>query len=286
MIDAHVHFWDPDARDYPWLEAYPELQRPFVPEDFDPGRHRVEAMVFVEADCGVEQALDEVKWVAGLAEHHPLVRGMVAYAPLHRGEQAREALGRVAREPLVVGVRRVLQSEPPALFSDPALADGIGLLADHDLPFDVCVTHEQLSAVASLIAACPDVSFVLDHLGKPPVAAGQLEPWRTDLARVAALPNVVCKLSGLTTEATPAWRPGDIRPYLDHALAVFGPNRCMVGSDWPVATLATSIEAWFDLVDDVLEPLAADERRAVLSGCARGVYALDVQSRPHAAGLG
>ena len=272
IVDAHLHLWDPAARHHDWLAGEPALQRRFGPEDLDVGRHDVAGAIVVQADCRDEEALDEVRWIAGLATEHPLIRGIVAYAPLHRGPDARSDLEAVAAEPLVVGVRRLLQREPPSLLRAPELVEGLRLLEAVALPFDVCVTHVQLRAVADLIAACPDVSFVLDHLGKPPVAAGALDPWRQDLARIAARPNVACKLSGLTTEAGPGWTPSALRPYLDHALDVFGPRRCLVGSDWPVAGLTTTVAAWFDVVASALEVCTDAERAAVLSGNARALY--------------
>jgi L-fuconolactonase len=284
ILDAHVHFWDPAARRHAWLDAHPSLQRRFGPGDLDPGRHELAGAVFVQADCREEEAADEVRWVSGLAPEHPLVRGIVAYAPLHAGRAAAPVLAQLAAEPLVVGVRRLLQGESPELLGGPALAEGLALLADHALPFDVCVTHEQLGAVERLVGACPDVGFVLDHLGKPPVAAGRLDPWRADLARLAARPNVACKLSGLATEAAPGWRPEDLRPYLDHALDVFGPGRCLVGSDWPVAGLATTVEAWFDLVLEALAPLSPPERTAVLRDNAVAFYDLHHDRRSSRAG--
>jgi L-fuconolactonase len=148
-------------------------------------------------------------------------------------------------------------------------------LAGLGLTFDACVTHEQLTPVTALATRCPDVTFVLDHLGKPDVAGQRLDPWRADLAALAEEPNVVCKLSGLTTEADhDAWTPEDLRPYLEHALACFGPERCVVGSDWPVATLATSYEGWFEVLLDFLAELEQPEREAVLAGNASRVYGL------------
>jgi predicted TIM-barrel fold metal-dependent hydrolase len=274
IFDAHVHFWDPWARRYAWLDGHPRLRRRFGPEDYESGRHDVGAMTFVQADCRDDEALDEARWVGELAARDARVRGIVAHAPLHLGAGARDALAAVAAQPGVVGARFLLQDEPESLLRDPGLADGVRLLADYGLSFDLCVRHHQVRAVGELVAACPEVLFVLDHLGKPPVAAGELDPWRTDLALLAASGRVVCKLSGLTTEAAPGWRAADVRPYLDYALDVFGPGRCMVGSDWPVCTLATTVEAWFDVVLDALEGLSAVERDAVLRGTAASVYGL------------
>ena len=271
-----MHFWDTDALHYDWLVEHPSLQGRFEPGDLVAGRHSLAGLVFVQADCRAEEALDEVRWVAGLAEQHPLVRGIVAFAPVELGAAVEHHLTMLAAEPLVVAVRRLLQREPMAMLTSASLAVGVARLARHGLPFDLCVTHDQLPAVVTLVEACPDTSFVLDHLGKPPVSAGILEPWRTDIARLATAPNVVCKLSGLSTEAAPdTWRPADLRPYLDHALDLFGPGRCLVGSDWPVLTLQTTAEAWFDLVVDALAPFSDAERRAVLADNAVTIYGLD-----------
>jgi L-fuconolactonase len=272
ILDSHVHFWDPRARRHAWLDGHPALERRFGPEDYDGGGHEVGGMIFVQADCRDTEALDEARWVADLAARDPRVRGIVGYAPVHLGTRAREAVAELAAQPGVVGVRRLLQDEPLLLLGDPALAEGVRLLADHRLPFDLCVRHHQLRAVATLVAACPGVTFVLDHLGKPPVAAGTLDPWRGDLERLAATGRVFCKLSGLTTEAAPGWRAAQLRPFIEHAIAVFGPHRCMIGSDWPVAGLATSVEAWFDVVLDTLAGHSAAERDAVLHGTAGAVY--------------
>jgi L-fuconolactonase len=274
IIDAHVHFWDPAARRHAWLDEEPALQRRFGPDDYDAGRHDVAGMVFVQADCRDEEALDEVRWVLELAARDSRVLGIVAYAPLQLGAGAAGALAAVAAQPGVVGIRRLLQDEPQVLAGDALLADGVRLLADHALPFDLCVRDHQLEAVDALVAACPEVVFVLDHLGKPAAHARRLDPWRADLARLAAHERVVCKLSGLATEAGPDCRAAELRPYVEHALEVFGPERCMVGSDWPVCTLATRPAAWFDLVLDVAAGLSPHERDAVLHGTARSVYGL------------
>jgi L-fuconolactonase len=272
ILDAHVHFWDPGLRRYAWLDEQPSLLRRFGPEDYDSGPHPVGGMIFVQADCDAEEALGEVRWVEDLAEIDPRVVGMVAYAPVHLGAKARAAVSAAAAQARVVGMRRLLQDEPASLLRDPALAEGVRLLADHGLPFDLCVRHHQLRAATTLVAACPDVTFVLDHVGKPPVAAGEIAPWRDDLARLSTSGRVFCKLSGLTTEAAPDWRPRDIRPYLDVALDLFGPQRCMLGSDWPVSTLATTVEEWFELVLDAIAGLSHTEREAVRHGTACSVY--------------
>jgi L-fuconolactonase len=274
LLDAHVHFWDPTARRHDWLAAHPPLRRRFGPGDLDAGAHELTGVVFVQADCHDDEALDEVRWVTDLARDHPLIRGIVAYAPVHRGRKAERDLAAVAADPLVVGVRWLLHGRPAEEITGGALICGLRMLAERGLTFDLCPTHDQLTAVASLVGACPQTSFVLDHLGKPPVASGQLDPWRDDLARIASFPNVACKLSGLATEAAPRWATADVRPYLEHALEVFGPERCMIASDWPVTTLTATAGQWFDVVLGVLAQLPAQQRAAVLSNTATATYGL------------
>jgi L-fuconolactonase len=278
LVDSHVHFWDPRERRHAWLDGQPDLRRRFGPEDYGSGRHDVAALIFVQADCRDDEALDEARWVAELAARDPRVRGIVAYAPVHLGARAAATVAAVAAQPGIVGVRRLLQDEPPSVLDDPALVAGVRMLAEHGLAFDLCVRHQQLRAVSALVDACPDVTFVLDHLGKPPVASGTLDPWREDVARLAAAGRVVCKLSGLTTEAPPGWRPADLQPYLKVALDVFGPHRCMLGSDWPVCTVDTTVEAWFELVLEALADLSAPEREAVLHRTAQSTYGVGTEA--------
>ena len=270
LVDAHLHLWDPSERHHAWLAEAPRLRRRFGPEDVEAGAYELVGAVFVQADCRDDEAFDEVRWVQRVGP--PLVRAIVAYAPVHLGASAEPQLDALAGESLVVGVRRLLQGHPSEAILEKGLHEGVRLLGERDLTFDICATHDQLPAVAKLVEACPGTSFVLDHLGKPPVAAGRLDPWRSDIARIASFENVSCKLSGLATEASAGWTSGDIRPYLEHALMVFGPARCMVGSDWPLVTLAGSMERWFDAVCAVLP---ADETDAVLCGTASAVYGIE-----------
>jgi L-fuconolactonase len=274
ILDAHVHFWDPAARHHDWLADVPSLLRRYGFEDFDTRPHELAGIVFVQADCRDEEALDEVHWVQLLAADQPLIRGIVAYAPLHLGPAAVGHLRALAGEPLVVGVRWLLQGKPDGALTDPDLVAGMRVLADWGLTFDLCATHGQLPHVRELVRSCPDTRFVLDHLGKPAVRDGALDPWRADLASLAELPNVTCKLSGLATEAAPGTETEDLRPYLQHALETFGPRRCMVGSDWPVVTLSTTAARWFDVVLGAVADLSESDRDAVLAGTASATYGL------------
>lgn len=279
VVDSHVHFWDPARLDYPWLAEVPPLRRAFLPEDLDAGpyrfarqTYRLAAAVFVEAGGQGPAPTAEVDWIDELAQRWPLLRAIVAYAPLECGGDAAETVAALARHRLVTGVRRNVQDERPGFTATDDFTTGVRLLADAGLTFDLCVRHHQIAEVTELARRVPEVTFVLDHLGKPDVAGGTLEPWRTDLARLAELPNTACKLSGLATEAAPGWADADALPYLRHALAVFGPDRCLFGGDWPVATLATDYPRWVGVVAGVLAERPETERRAVFGDTARRIY--------------
>ena len=174
LVDSHVHFWDPVARHHDWLADVPELNRRFAPADYGAGHHALVGIVFVQADCRDDEALAEARWVSDLAGSDSRIRGIVAYAPVHEGAGVEAHLDALAELPLVVGVRRLLQDGPLEAITDAALIRGVRLLAERQLRFDVCIRHQQLPAVIELAEACADTRFVLDHLGKPPVAAGVL----------------------------------------------------------------------------------------------------------------
>jgi L-fuconolactonase len=252
LVDSHVHFWDPMRLDYPWLAALPDLNRPFLQTDFAiaSASANVEKLIFVEAGCKSGKTLTEVDWVSSLATIEPRIKGIVAHASLEKGKGAHAELAMLASRPLVKGVRRSLQGEQdPDFCIQPEFVAGVKLLAEFSLTFDVCIRHDQLPGVAELARRVPHVSFILDHLGKPDVRGRRTEPWAAELKDLAMLPNVVCKISGLTTEADwQKWQPADLQFYLEHALEAFGFDRVMFGSDWPVATLATNYQKWVEVV--------------------------------------
>ena len=276
LVDAHVHWWDPQSLRYPWLETVPALQRAFLPEDFAAATApaAVTKMVFVEAGCAAGQALDEVRWGEALALREPRLRGIVAAAPLENEAESCRVLQQLSRRPLVKGVRRLLQAEPdPAFCLRPEFVAGVRRLAEYGFSFDLCLRAEQLPAVTELVRRVPEVHFVLDHCGKPPVARGDLEPWATWLKVLAESPNVCCKLSGLTTEADwQGWQPEQLRPYLETALAAFGFDRVLFGGDWPVCTLATNYARWVAVVDALSAAAPEESRRKLFQFNAERVY--------------
>ena len=177
------------------------------------------------------------------------------------------------------GIRMLIQAhlDEPGWCLREAFVDGVRGLAAMDLSFDLCLYHPQLAEATELVRRCPDVRFVLDHIGKPGIAAGLTEPWRTDLAALAALPNVWCKISGAVTEADhAAWTEAEVAPYVAHALAAFGYDRCMFGGDWPVCELATRYSRWVALVDAIVAGASAAERRRLYRDTAIEFYRLEL----------
>ncbi len=227
IIDAHVHLWNPDIFNMPWLEDVPAIRRPYGLQEYHEQIRRlpIVGMVYVEVGVDPRQALREAYHVVELAQEEPRLQAIVAVAPVEQGAAAcghLEALS--ALSPLVKGVRRNIQDETePDFCLRPDFVEGVRLLAEYGLSFDLCIRHWQLRSVVELVRKCPDTRFILDHLGKPDIKQHVLDPWRGHLAQLAALPNVWCKVSGLVTEADPRrWTPDDLAPYLAYALEVLG----------------------------------------------------------------
>lgn len=272
VLDSHVHFWDPRRISYPWLSEAPPLNRSFTPEEFAAVRTRDTSVIFVEAGRAEQHAAAEIEWVRHEADRHPWIVGAVAHVPLEDPASAETAIRRCADDPFVVGVRRNVQDEPAGFTRGAGFRAGVRRLGDAGLPFDACVREHQLPELAELAAACPGTTIVLDHLGKPRSAAPGHSSWREALRRLAEHDNVVCKLSGVATELdadTP--RPAVIS-LLHEVLNIFGPERCLYGSDWPVMTLATTYEDWSGLVHDALATYPPAVADAVLCTTAQRVY--------------
>ena len=276
IVDSHVHLWDPGRLHYSWLDGLPALNRAFLPADFATAsaNSNVGKIIFIECGCKPAQSFAEVGWVSSLARDEPRLKGIVAHASLEKGESARVELDTLASCPLVKGIRRNLQGGGDTeLCLRPDFIAGVKLLADHSFTFDLCVRHDQMRAVAELVRLAPQVNFVLDHFGKPDVRGKKSEPWAADLKALAALPNVFCKISGLTTEANwDNWTPADLKIYLETALECFGFDRILFGGDWPVATLATSYGRWLDTVRDFFSFAPAAEQTKLFQTNAERIY--------------
>lgn len=276
VIDAHAHFWDPGALHYPWLTALPPLDRPFLPHAYaaDAAGIPLAGVIFVECNCLPEESDREVALVELLAETEPRLAGIVAFVDLSDAAARESALARLRGVSLVRGVRQNIQGQPPGFALEEELVRGVQRVGDLGLTFDLCATHDQLGEVAVLAARCPDTRLVLDHCGKPPIRERGWEPWRTSIARIAAHPNVVCKLSGLLTEAAPACDDEALVPYAAHVLDAFGAERLMYGSDWPVLTLAGTHQRWYDFTARFTAAWRPAERRCFYHDTAVRVYGL------------
>ena len=276
IVDTHLHLWDLGRLRYPWLASVPRLNRNHLIDDYRRacGPVQVAKMVFVQCECDPALSQQEADWVTKITRVDPRIRGIVARAPLERGDAANGALAALAANPLVKGIRRLIQSDADDAFClRPDFVRGVQLLPRHGLTFDLCIFHRQLANTIQLVQQCPNVTFILDHIGKPDIKAGRLDPWRADLRALAALPNVWCKLSGLVTEADfTKWTAADLRPYLDHVIDCFGFDRVMFGGDWPVSTQACDYPRWVATLDEALRGCTPDELHRVYVRNAESFY--------------
>ncbi|MEV8443351.1 amidohydrolase family protein [Actinosynnema sp. NPDC051121] len=277
-IDAHHHLWSLSARPQGWLDepALEPIRRDFGPVDLRAATERagVDATVLVQ----VLPDVDETAEFLAVAGESDLIAGVVGWVDLTAPDVA-EQLDRLRRGPggdRLRGVRHLVQSEPdPDWLVRPDVLAGLRAVRDAGLVYDVLTRPHQLSAALQAVRAVPDLVFVVDHLSKPDIAGRVLQPWATGLAALAAEPNVAAKVSGLVTEADwTRWTAADLRPYVDLALEEFGPDRLMVGSDWPVCLLAADYERVFATAAELLDGCSAAERDQVFGGTAARVYGL------------
>jgi L-fuconolactonase len=272
-IDAHQHFWRYDPAEYGWIDdSMAALRRDFLPADLKPLMEAAgfDACVAVQA----RQTLEETNWLLELAIENPFIAGVVGWVDLQSGTVERD-LDALALRNTLVGIRHIAQAEPDDFLLRPAFQRGIGLLERFHLAYDILVYPRQLKAAVQLVSRFPSQRFVLDHLAKPDIRRQSIGEWREDLRRLAAFPNVCCKLSGMVTEADwRAWKPAQIRPYIDVAAECFGATRLMIGSDWPVCTVAATYERTMGVVTDVIAAWSPDERAAVLGGTATRFWSL------------
>ena len=272
-IDAHVHFWRYNASEYDWIDdSMAALRRDFLPEHAA-GEMRaagIDACIVVQT----RQTVEETRWLLALAEQHPFIAGVVGWADL-RAADLDAHLEALSAHPKLVGIRHIVQAEPDDFLLGDAFQAGVARLARHGLAYDVLVYARQLRAAIDFAGALPDQRLVLDHLGKPDIRAGVFDSWRRDLDRLAALPNVCAKLSGLVTEADwRHWPVEDLHRYINAALDSFGPERLMIGSDWPVCTVAGGYGDVLEVVRTVIAGRPPGEREAVLGGTAQRFWNL------------
>jgi L-fuconolactonase len=263
-IDAHHHFWRYNADEYGWIdEAMSAIRRDFLPVDLQPAMAAADIQGAISVQA--RQSLEETWWLLSLAERHPFIRGVVGWLPL-----ASPAL-QIPDHPMLKGVRHVVQAELPGFLDAPDFNRGVIRLAERALVYDLLILEHQLPETIRFVDRHPRQTFVLDHIAKPRIRRGRIEPWRTNVRELARRENVFCKLSGMVTEADyRRWTPADLEPYFDVVMEAFGPSGLMFGSDWPVCLVACEYGRWADLV----RRLTGAEQAAIRGRTAAQVYRL------------
>jgi len=272
-LDSHQHFWRFERARDAWItDDMRAIRRDFLPADLAPAlaSNRIDGCIAVQAD----QSAAETRFLLDLARQHSFIRGVVGWVDL-RSSELEATLEHLRGEPLLRGVRHVAQAEADDFLTRDDVIRGIERIGRAGLTYDILIVERQMPAALSLTARLPDQPFVLDHLGKPAIREGRLEPWAGRLRELARRPNVCCKLSGLVTEADwTRWQPADLRPYLDVALEAFGPDRVMFGSDWPVCLVAAPYDRVVGTIAEFTARLSADEQAAIFGGTAARFYGL------------
>ena len=283
-IDAHQHFWDfsnSDRFDYGWLAApqHAPINRSFVPSDLKPliAEVGIDRTIFVQT----QHSVDENDWVLNLAEQNEFIAGVVGWVDL-ASDQCEEQIVKFNEHPKFVGVRHITQDESDNDFIiRDDIVRGLRVLEKHGVPFDLLFFVKHLRHATTLAQSLPELPMVIDHLAKPKIKDQRTDDWLSDFRKAAAHQNVFCKLSGMVTEADwKQWRPNDLKPYVDTALELFGPDRLMFGSDWPVCELAASYREVHDALLELLGALSDDERAMIFGGTAQRFYDLRFYDLP------
>lgn len=271
-IDAHQHYWRYDARIDDWIDPTGPIARDFVPSDVsaDMAAAGIDAAVAVQA----RSSEADTAFLLDLARRGDRIAGVVGWLDLAAGDLD-ERIERVRRQGPLVGLRHIVQAEPDGFLQRGAIRRGIATTLAAGLAYDILVVPRQLRDVIALLERVGEGRLVLDHGAKPPIAAGEWQPWADELAAAAQFPQLVCKVSGLVTEADHrAWRPAQIERYLDHLLRCFGADRLLFGSDWPVCTLAATYGEVHALVADWVATRCPEAADAIFGGNAARTYGL------------
>jgi len=273
-IDAHQHFWRYNPDEYGWIDdSMSTLRRDFLPADLKPELDRAgfDACVAVKA----RQTVEETRWLLELAAAAPFIAGVIGWVDL-RASHVRDQLNELAKNPKLLGIRHVLQGEADDRFMlQPDFLRGIAALEEFGLTYDILIFPRHLPVAMEFVRRFPQQRFVLDHLAKPLIKDHRLQPWASHIRELAKFPHVFCKLSGMVTEADwKAWKPEHFAPYLDVALESFGPERLMIGSDWPVCKVAASYMQVTELVIEYLERFPREACERILGATAKSFWRL------------
>ena len=274
IIDSHHHFWNYSQAEYGWIG--PDmglLRRDFGPADLSTQLDAagIDAAVSVQA----RQTIEETKWLLEVANDSPSIAGVVGWLPL-ADENLADQLSRFSTDQNLVGVRHIVQDETDDNFIlGEAFNRGITMLANHDLVYDILIYQKHLPQAAEFVDRHPEQPFVLDHIAKPIIDGPPHEEWLSSITELAKRENVTCKISGVATEVRlDDWNGDLLKPYIDHVIEAFGPNRLMFGSDWPVCLLRTNYRRWSDTVREFISDLSESEQSAILGDTAARVYRL------------
>jgi L-fuconolactonase len=275
-IDAHHHLWRYTPEEYGWIdEQMGVLRRDFFPGDLKPLLDNTGAGIVGTIAVQARQNPEETGWLLELANENAWIRGVVGWAPIAAPEFP-DVLAELRQQKKLKGLRHIIQDEPDEQFIlGAAFNRGIRTLHGFGLVYDILIYARHLPQTVQFVDRHPDQPFVLDHCAKPPILKNDGEFWARHMRELARRPNVVCKISGLVTEADwQNWTPAVLEPYLHLVLEAFGPSRLLFGSDWPVALLASSYQRWIDVVEKWAAPLSSSERAAIWGGNAARVYSL------------
>jgi len=273
LIDAHQHLWHYTTEEYGWIGPTMEvIRRDFLPEDL------LEAMAEVGVTGSVavqaRQTLEETRWLLELADQTPEIRGVVGWGPIAAPDFV-DVMGEFASHTKLRGLRHMVQGEPDGFLQGEAFNNGIDKLKRMGLVYDILVYERQLGDAITFADRHPEQVFVLDHIAKPKVGEGVMEPWAMRIRELARRENVWCKVSGLVTEANwEGWTAQDLKPYLDVVVEAFGPKRLMAGSDWPVCLVASTYACWWATLKEYFSDFSRDERDAIFGETATTVYGL------------
>jgi L-fuconolactonase len=274
-IDAHQHFWHYNFREHGWIDdSMAPIRRDFLPADLKPllDKNGFQGSVVVQ----VRQTLEETRWLLKLAEENPFILGVVGWVDL-RSPNLHQDLKAFAGKAKLVGIRHIVQSEPDGFLLQEDFLRGISLLEEFALAYDILIYPRHLPSAVEFVKRFPKQRFVLDHLAKPAIKRGEIDTWARGIRELAAFPNVYAKLSGLVTEADwHAWKAEDIRPYLDVAFECFQAQRLMIGSDWPVCTVAASYARVISVIKDYLARSSPEEQSSVLGNNAARFWKLQI----------
>jgi predicted TIM-barrel fold metal-dependent hydrolase len=273
LTDTHQHLWDLRQFPYSWCAGIPPLNRSFPLSEYLSAAKDTGIMktVFVECDVDEPHAFAEARHIQSIADKNPLVAGIVAGGrPEHENFPAH--LDKLLGLPKLRGMRRVLHVVPDEISQTTLFVGNVRRLDKHNLVFDICVLARQLPLAAALVEKCPQVQFVLDHCGAPEVKNRSFDPWRANIRRLAALPNVACKISGLVANAGNDWTAEDLQPWTEHVVEQFGFDRIVWGGDWPVCNLTSSLRRWVMASGELFAGLTAAQKEKVFQTNAENIY--------------